>query len=216
MNAQDTLDKSSGFRLFGLDLKINRFHLINPIDGELMICKLRSNTYGWIWQSFVLFIIGLVPLLISYNMYTVVGVDSMMIFFALIGSLLILLSGSNTYMALSKKSSWHFSSNKLIYTNSFGWKKVVKRSDVISVYVSETTGKSRAGIEKYIRYELLLRIKPKGLNFGAYSLFILEEPDTKENVFLNSINTNSAKVAEQDALQIASIIAEYWKIPVSV
>jgi hypothetical protein len=67
-----------------------------------------------------------------------------------------------------------------------------------------------------LRYELLLRVTPKGLNFGAYNLFLIEEPDTKESVFLNGINTKSAKVAEQDALQIASIIAEYWKIPVSV
>jgi hypothetical protein len=123
MNQLDTLDKPSELRLFGLDLKINRFHLINPLEGELMIRKHRTNTYGWIWQSAVLFVIGLLPLLISYNMYTVSGMNSMMIFFAVIGLILILLSGSNTYMALSKKSSWHFSSDRLIYTNSFGGKK---------------------------------------------------------------------------------------------
>jgi len=210
------LDKPEERRLFGLDLTINRYHLITPIEGELLILKLRSKTRAWIWQAFVLFAVGLIPFLIALNMLTVAGVSSMMIFFAVVAFLFFLMSGSTVYMALSKKSSWLFASDKLIYTNSFGSRKVIRRENVISIFVTETVGKSKGGSEKYVRYELMLRVKPKFLNFGAYNLFIVDEPDTRETIFLSGINPASAKVAEEDALQIAHVIAEHWNIPVSV
>lgn len=211
-----TLDKPEEKRLFGLDLKINRFHLINPIEGELMILKMPTKTRAWIRHSFFFFLVSLVPIFIAVNMLMVSGVGSMMIFFTVVAAIFLFMSGSTIYMAKSKKANWLFAADKLIYTSSFGSKKVIQRENVISIFITETIGKSKGGTEKYVHYGLMLRVKPKGLNFGAYYLFVVDEPDSKETIHANGINKQNAKIAADEALQIAHIIADFWNIPVSV
>jgi hypothetical protein len=199
---------------YGLDLKINRFHLVNPHPGELLILKLRSKGIAWIWKAMSLFLVGFVPLWISYDLLTTSGAGSMMIFFAVVGGLFFLAGGGYIHGALSR-SKWLFAPDRLVHTSSFGLKKTLLREDVFSVYITETTGKSKGGSKTYIHYGVELRVKPARLNFGAHTLFYVDEQDSIDSI-MSVVNRKTTAAAKEDALKIATVIAEHWNIPLSV
>lgn len=214
MKEQDTLDQPHEKRFSGLDLKINRFHIINPDKGELMIQQLKSKGYSWIWITLVFG--GLSGFFLFLTIHYYFEERTMMVFlfpgiFVLPGFALIALS---LYDKFSDKAKWHFTELELIVTPQYGRKKIVPRADVKSVYIlAKTISYSDGGSTTH--YSVMLRIPNSRYENGAYTLIQIEKDDVaKTNV--GNINLQSILGPEGESRTIAELISGHWKIPLSV
>jgi hypothetical protein len=214
MNKFQTLDKPEEKRLFGLDLHINRFHIINPDHGELLIREKKSFDLGTFWAALLFGAMAAFFLYLTFT-YWQEGVPfSEWILPFLLGFIPLLITVTAVYALVTNKVQCHFTETELIRTNALGRNKIIPRNHVISVFITKQINTAN-GKESSFNYTVDLRMPTAHYFNGELNLLQIQEKNSIASV-IGGINREAMSLAQQDALQIARVIAEHWNIPVSV
>jgi len=204
-----TTTKSSG----DLDLHINRYHLTNSVKNDLLIRGKRSTKIGP-FIGFLLFGgMGAFFGFITAHSYLDEGYHFMMIITSLFCLFMSTLGVASLIGGYSNLSSYHFLTNELIITNSLGFKRTVKKQDVKSVFISKTLFAEEGKSADNYSYHITLRIP--SLKSGELSLFDIEGRDSL-TFMIGMMDEKGMSIAGNESLHIAQVIADYWKMPVSI
>jgi hypothetical protein len=207
-----TLDEPEDKRLFGLDLRVNRFRIINPVPDELLILTDKAKNSKTVWYGLGAIAFGGFFVYFLLNDLLVRGFEwngnhSLYVFFAMFfitpGLVLI-------YTTYTKRAQWYFTSELLVKTNDFGIKKRYAKNRIKSVYVCEvinSTNGSYTGTDHWIS----LKFKN-----GRDTSIMLLDTAAGRNTFLGEMLRPGEISTSQEAHIIAKTIADYWQIPFSV
>jgi hypothetical protein len=207
----EILDKPEEKRLAGIDLKINRYHIINPDNGELMITELRSTGISWIFIFIACGLVGAGLCFAGYKAYTENDSLSGLVVASAFGLFFIFIGCFAIFKQFFSKEISHFTTTELIETGTFGKKRFFARDKVKSVFIHETK-RYENGRYKGSDFAVCLRI-PGYNREDHYVLLNVSNEDTSKN---NNPLIPFKYSAESQACAIANTVANHWNIPLSV
>jgi hypothetical protein len=193
----ETLDKPEDKRLFGIDLKIDRYRLINPDKNELLILTEKS------FNPVLLFFVVLFAGLGTWSIYMGAtsdsrGVNPLLLLFGwliCISPMAIAIFGAWS-MFFSKAKS-HFTETELIDTNMFGRNKIIPRSAVERVYVTYNSTVNQHGRETNGNYTVDVKVPYPYSKDGKITLISFQ---------------SKSFASRENAHRIAHIIAAHWQL----
>lgn len=193
-----------------IDLDINRYHISNTIKNDLLI-KIKPSKEMGPFIGFVIFGgMGAFFGYITWHQYITEGPDTIWLplAFALFPSVLGIFSLQSGYFSRKK---FLFRPDEMIYTNSFGLNTTIKKSDVASIYITQTMMSERG--KSAHDYSFWITLKVPSRKEGTFSLMHIEGRDSLSSV-LGMLDDKGMSLAEKDARQMLFLIADHWKIAI--
>lgn len=206
------LDKPEEKRIFGLDLHINKFHIINPDTDQLLISEEKKFDLTVFLAAILFTGMGLFFFYLAYNSYFNYkeGFGGM-ILPLLLGIVPFLLGIFSIRAIFVTKGFWHFYPTDLVMVNSFGRKKIIPKSEVLSIYITKHIT-TEYGQPKSISHSIDLKVNYGISKEGSIQLFYLHEKNSVAS-FLGEINTKRLAESHSDAHRLGSLISDHWGIP---
>lgn len=198
------------------NISINRYLIQNSAEGSLTIKPevAKSNSVVFVLLFFGLG--GLFLLYIGITDYLETDSSSTIILYSVFAVVFFVVCIWSLQNKFGKKMVWTFTPTKLVVSGHSSGTLFVQRNEVISVFVKRTVFVNQYQSERRLQYQLFLRVKlTKRRPDREVLLFEIEEEDSM-TLLVGGINEVTASKAEQEALEIAQVIADHWKIPVSV
>lgn len=196
-----------------LDLHINRYHLSNSIKNDLLIKVKRSTKWAPV-GGFLLFG-GMAAFFgfITVHSYIKEGYHIMMVVMSFFCLFMSVLASAILIGAYSNLRSYHFRTNELVVTNSFGIKSTYNRQEVKSVFIKETLFAEQGKSADNYSYMIMLRMPLR--KSRDLALFDIEGRDSLTYI-IGMMDEKGKSMAQSESLEIAHTISDYWKIPVSI
>lgn len=193
-----------------IDLHINRYHISNTVKNDLLI-KIKPSKELTPFIGFLIFGgMGAFFLYITWHQYVTEGPDTIWLplLFGLFPAFMALLALQGGYFSRKK---YLFRNDELICTNTFCFQTTIKKSDVASIYITQTMISERG--KSAHDYSFCISLKIPSLKSGIFSLIHIEGRDSLSST-LGVLDNKGMSLAEKDARQMLFLIADHWNIQV--
>jgi hypothetical protein len=192
-----------------LDLTINRFNLTSPVRNSIEIRQHRLKNSPFIWS--ILFYLGMIIIgvIIGAN-HNQFGKDSGAIWFASIFILVFIVLGFlATKKSLSKKELWSFNHDGVEIKKWMGKTQYFKKADIQEIFVEEKVRKTKTG--NHLTYWVVLKVY-NAVKLRTDNIYLINAGG-KDAMSTSTLYPDVARTMEDENYQIATIIAQYWNIP---
>ena len=172
-----------------------------------MILYLRTKNYAWIAALIIPGILFGVTTFLALNNYLSAQNFLHLMFFSIFW---LLLCSAVVLYKFSKPPRWHFTESEFIAATLFG-RRIFQRYEVKGVFLG-ATDRYRNGLYSYTSYSICLKIDSANYAKDHYPIMGIESVDSEKN----SLGANRFPTlvnGQNEAWQIAEIIARHWKIP---
>lgn len=214
MKPESILDKPEEKRLNGLDLIINHYHIINPDQGELLIREIKKFNLGFLTAAILFGAMAALFVYICADSYEQSGTSTSFLLAAAFATFMLLLASLAVYLLLANNVQCYFTAHEVIATNAFGRKRILPRSAIRSVFITKEIRLVNNRQEGF-NYFVSLRISSQGSSQKDFRLLQIQEKNSPASI-LGGLNSAAMRIAEEEALQIATCISEHWRIPFKI
>lgn len=197
-----------------LKTTINRYSITNPGLDQLLIKTMPSNE-GASFFSFVIFGgMGSLFVFLALNGYKSEGFDVVMLVYLVFAVLMLSLGMGSLVLGYFLKPYLHFKKAELSIGGKLMGNKSIAKESVVCIFISKTFYKETANpMPDNFSYQIMIKVrKNPGSPEKDLALLTIENRDNL-GVLIGVLDTIGMIKAESDALEIAQLMTDFWKIP---